>query len=176
MNATLVNLASLLDAYGGGDVAILVSAAVLRGRRVLLTRAPMAGAHAYALPTVRLKPGERLLEAGERAGQGTVEAISCGRLLVLVESIAGAEHRLQLTFGASARTGSGEARGIWASVTRLGDLDLDPWIAFGLRTALGPGRRTPVHVVADPTIPTGGEPGRVPVPEPASSHRSRVTR
>ena len=147
MNSTLVSLGALLDAYAEGDVEVQVAVAVLQGRRLLLMPgATSAAAGQLTLPTVSLEPGERLLRAGERAGALAGLRVTCGRLLVLLESIASARHRLTLTFAAAADPPS-DGRGVWVPVRRLAASSLDPWLAFGLRTALQPGVRAPVHVL-----------------------------
>ena len=147
MNATLVSLASLLDAYAE-DVEVHVSVAVLVGGRLLVTTGgPGAAAGQRSLPTVALEPGEHLLRAAERAGALAGLPVACGRLLVLVESIASARHRLTLTFAAAASAPPADGRGEWVAVRRLAGARLDPWLAFGLRNALKPGARAPVHVL-----------------------------
>jgi hypothetical protein len=150
VNATLVNLSSLLDAYGQREVELRVSVAILQGRRILILPQAAPGAYRCGLPSVVLDPGERLHQAGERAGALAGLTVACGRVLVLLESITGARHRLSLVFAASARSVASRGRGEWVPTDRMNRADLDPGLAFGLRAALAPGRRAPVHVVAEP--------------------------
>lgn len=153
MNSTLVSLGALLDAYAEGDVEVHVAVAVLQGRSLLLLAGGASGQ--VSLPTVPLEPGERLLRAGERAGALAGLRVTCGRLLVLLESIAGARHRLTLAFAAAVDPPS-DGRGVWVPVRRLAASPLDPWLAFGLRTALQPGVRAPVHVLGAELPPLQG--------------------
>ncbi len=158
MPASLVSLASLLDAFDALTQEIRLAAIILRRGRLLLVEHQKRGSRYWVLPGGRLQPRETLRAALQRE---LVEELALratiGRLVIVCETLAPRRHVVNLIFQATA--GEGQPRpdprdGVivgmdWVLPDRLGALDFRPPIASQVQAVVAERFGGPVQEVGD---------------------------
>ncbi len=165
MGASLVSLASLLDAFEPMTPEIRLAAIIVRDGKVLLLHHEKKNARYWVLPGGRLKAGESL-EAGlkrELQEELGLKAVQVGHLVIVCEMLAPDRHVVNLIY--QAEIGEGRPHldtsapvlvGMdWVPPARLAQLDFRPPIAATVVDVIannfaGPARllgesRTPVR-------------------------------
>jgi 8-oxo-dGTP diphosphatase len=163
MSASLVSLASLVDAFESMTPEIRLAAIITREDKLLLLQHQKKGARYWVLPGGRLQAGETL-EAGlkrelrEELGLGSVDV---GALVIVCETLAPDRNVVNLIY--QAEIGEGRPKldttdpvltGMdWVPVSRLGDLDFRPPITATVADVIAGNFAGPVRLLGDTWTP-----------------------
>jgi ADP-ribose pyrophosphatase YjhB (NUDIX family) len=139
MSASLVSLASLVDAFESMTPEIRLAAIIKRDGKLLLLQHQKKGARYWVLPGGRLQAGETL-EAGlkrELREELGLRSVHVGALVIVCETLAPDRNVVNLIYQADIGEGRPELdrtdsvlTGMdWVPVSRLAELDFRPPIA-----------------------------------------------
>ena len=159
MSASLVSLASLVDAFSPITPQLRVAALIVRADQILLVEHRKRGQRYWVLPGGRLQ-GNETLDAALRRELREELALEAqvGRLVIVCETLAPDRHVVNLIFQAG--IGEGIAPRLdhsdpvlagwqWVSVDQLPRLDFRPPIADAVRAVIAENFAGSVRVLGD---------------------------
>ena len=159
MSASLVSLASLVDAFSPITPQLRVAALIVRADQILLVEHRKRGQRYWVLPGGRLQ-GNETLDAALRRELREELALEAqvGRLVIVCETLAPDRHVVNLIF--QAEIGEGVAPRLdqsdpvlagwqWVSVDQLPRLDFRPPIAEAVQAAIVANFAGRVRVLGD---------------------------
>ena len=159
MSASLVSLASLVDAFSPITPQLRVAALIVRADQILLVEHRKRGQRYWVLPGGRLQ-GNETLDAALRRELREELALEAqvGRLVIVCETLAPDRHVVNLIF--QAEIGEGVAPRLdhsdpvlagwqWVSVDQLPRLDFRPPIADAVRAVIAENFAGSVRVLGD---------------------------
>src|SRR2546421_6829103 len=159
MSASLVSLASLVQAFNPVTPQLRVAAIIIRQDQILLVEHHKRGQCYWVLPGGRLEGNETVDAALRRELQEEVGLEArVGRLVIVCESLAPDRHVVNLIFqaeiGESAEPQLDARDSVlagwqWVSVDQLPRLDFRPPIAEAVQAAIAENFAGPVRVLGD---------------------------
>lgn len=159
MSASLVSLASLVNAFNPVSPQVRVAAIIVRDDRILLVEHRKRGQRYWVLPGGRLQANETLEAALRRELREELELEGrVGRLVIVCETLAPDRHMVNLIFQAEVGDGQEARLDIndpvlagwqWVPLGQLSSLDLRPPIADTVRAVIDEKFAGPVRVLGD---------------------------
>ena len=163
MSASLVSLASLLDAFESMTPEIRLAAIIARDGKLLLIRHQKKSARYWVLPGGRLQGGETL-KAGlkrELREELGLRSVDVGRLVIVCETLAPDRNVVNLIYEAEIGEGRPQldrsdpilAGMDWVPVSRLAELDFRPPIVPTVTEVIAGNFAGPVRLLGDTWTP-----------------------
>jgi 8-oxo-dGTP diphosphatase len=159
MSASLVSLASLVNAFNPVTPQLRVAAIIVRDKQLLLVEHRKRGEHYWVLPGGRLEGLETLVAALRRELNEELGLDArVGELVIVSEMLAPDRHVVNLMFhaeigeGAEPRLDRADpvlAGWQWVSTDQLPRLDFRPPIADAVRAVIGEKFAGPVRLLGD---------------------------
>ena len=159
MSASLVSLASLVNAFNPVTPQLRVAAIIVRDKQLLLVEHRKRGEHYWVLPGGRLEGLETLVAALRRELNEELGLDArVGELVIVSEMLAPDRHVVNLMFhaeigeGAEPRLDRADpvlAGWQWVSTDQLPRLDFHPPIADAVRAVIGEKFAGPVRLLGD---------------------------